>query len=61
MEFLLLQALMLGPFLFVSGILPFRNVNKFQKVLLIFSLPIILIVFIEAVIVRANANWPHRD
>ncbi len=57
LEFLLVQALMLGPFMVLGGLISFKKINNKQKILLIFSLPIILIVFIEAVIVRANANW----
>ena len=57
--FLCAQILMLGPFLFLGNIVNFTNVNinQYQKLMLVFSLPIILIVFIEAVVVRANANW----
>ncbi len=57
LEFLITQLLMLGPFLVVGGILSLTNINNTQKTLLVFSLPIILIVFIEAIVVRANANW----
>lgn len=57
LEFLIIQILMLGPFLVIGGMLNFSKIYNSQKILLIFSLPIILIVFIEAVIVRANANW----
>ena len=57
LEFLFIQVLMLGPFLFFGGLINGAKINNIQKILLIFSLPIILIVFIEAVIVRANANW----
>tara|TARA_Y100000768_G_C23925941_1_gene657522 strand:- start:263 stop:1282 length:1020 start_codon:yes stop_codon:yes gene_type:complete len=57
--FLIIQILMIGPFLFFANIINFKNVkiNSNKKILLIFSLPVFLIVFIEAVIVRANANW----
>ena len=57
--FLFIQILMIGPFLFLGSILNFKefNNNKYHKILLTFSLPVLLIVFIEAVIVRANANW----
>tara|TARA_Y100001970_G_C14191239_1_gene835514 strand:+ start:584 stop:1975 length:1392 start_codon:yes stop_codon:yes gene_type:complete len=57
--FLFVQILMIGPFLFLGGIIGFKklSLNKNDKFLLIFSLPILLIVFIEAIIVRANANW----
>ena len=57
LEFVFIQALMLGPFLVFGGALSLIKINKLQKILLIFSLPIIIIVFVEAVIVRANANW----
>ncbi len=58
-EFLFTQALMLGPLIILGFI---TNYKKFklednQKFLLIFSVPILLLVFIEAIIVRANANW----
>ncbi len=58
-EFLAIQALMIGPFLFVSGMLGLKKIkiNNSQKFLLIFSLPIFIIVVLEAVMVRANANW----
>ena len=57
--FLGIQILMIGPMLFLTNILNYNKI-KFDnngKFLLIFSIPILLIVFIEAVIVRANANW----
>ncbi len=57
LEFLFIQGLMLGPFLVFGGAFSLLKINKLQKILLVFSLPIIIIVFIEAVIVRANANW----
>tara|TARA_B100001769_G_scaffold234624_1_gene198593 strand:- start:519 stop:1904 length:1386 start_codon:yes stop_codon:yes gene_type:complete len=57
LEFLLIQVLMLGPFIVLGGLISFNKINYKQKIFLIFSLPIILIVLIEAVIVRANANW----
>ena len=56
-EFLIIQVLMLGPFMVLGRFIGFKNKKDFQNLLLIFSLPIILIVFTEAVIVRANANW----
>ncbi len=58
-EFVCIQILMLGPLLFIGGILNYRNtvLDEKQKFLLIFSLPIFIIVLIEAIIVRANANW----
>ncbi len=57
LEFLLIQILMLGPFLVLAGFISFNKINNIQKILLIFSLPIIIIVTMEAVFVRANANW----
>ena len=57
LEFLLLQLFMIGPILFLGGVIHILRVNYTQKLLLVFSLPIIFIVFLEAVIVRANANW----
>lgn len=58
-EFICIQILMLGPLLFIGGILNYKNVvlDEKQKLLLIFSLPIFFIVLVEAIIVRANANW----
>ena len=57
LEFLLTQAFMLGPFMVLGGLVSFTKIEDKQKILLVFSLPIILIVLIEAVFVRANANW----
>ena len=57
LEFLLIQILMLGPFMFLGGLFGFNKWNYIQKIFLIFSIPIILIVLIEAILVRANANW----
>ncbi len=57
LEFLLIQVLMLGPFIVLGGLFGFNKWNYIQKIFLIFSIPIILIVLIEAIIVRANANW----
>ncbi len=57
LEFFVIQICMLGPLLVFGGVISFSKINNIQKTLLIFSLPIILIVFIEAIIVRANANW----
>ena len=57
LEFLLIQVLMLGPFIVLGGLFGFNKWDHIQKIFLIFSVPIILIVFIEAIIVRANANW----
>jgi len=57
LEFLLIQVLMLGPFMVLGGLFGFNKRNYIQKIFLIFSIPIILIVLVEAIIVRANANW----
>ncbi len=57
LEFLLIQVLMLGPFIVLGGLFGFYKWNYIQKIYLIFSIPIILIVLIEAIIVRSNANW----
>ena len=57
LEFLLIQVLMLGPFMVLGGIFGFNKWNYIQKIFLIFSMPIIFIVLVEAIIVRANANW----
>ena len=58
-EFLIIQIVMLGPFLFVAFLINYNNLKSdFQnKFLLCFSIPIILIVFSESILVRANANW----
>ena len=57
--FLLIQLLMLGPFLFIGFLINIKNFKiDFENIyLLSFSIPIIIIVFIESVFVRANANW----
>ena len=57
LEFLLIQFLMLGPFIVLGGLFGFYKWNYIQKIYLIFSIPIILIILVEAIIVRANANW----
>ncbi len=57
LEFLLIQVLMLGPFIVLGGLFGLNKWNYIQKIFLIFSIPIILIVLVEAIIVRANANW----
>ncbi|MDC0037835.1 glycosyltransferase family 39 protein [Alphaproteobacteria bacterium] len=58
-EFLLLQTLMLGPLLFIIFIFIIKKITfSFQtKFLLSFSFPIFLIVLLESILVRANANW----
>lgn len=59
LEFLLVQLLMIGPFLFFIFCINFKNfkIDATQKFLLVFSVPIFIIVLLEAIIVRANANW----
>ena len=59
LSFLLTQIIMIGPLLFVGNVINYKRINldSDKKFLLFFSIPIFLIVFIEAVIVRANANW----
>ncbi|MDA9748716.1 glycosyltransferase family 39 protein [Pelagibacteraceae bacterium] len=57
LEFLSIQVLMLGPFMLLGGLFRFNKWRYIQKIFLIFSIPIILIVLAEAIIVRANANW----
>ncbi|MDC2979170.1 glycosyltransferase family 39 protein [Pelagibacteraceae bacterium] len=57
LEFLFIQVLMLGPFIVLGGFFGFNKWNYIQKIFLIFSIPVILVVLVEAVIVRANANW----
>ncbi len=58
-EFLFIQTLMIGPIVFFGMVFNYKQlkINKENKFLLTFSIPIMLIVVIEAVIVRANANW----
>ena len=59
LEFLLSQSVMVGPLLFFSFIFYLKK-TKFifqTKFLLVFSLPVFCIIFIESVLVRANANW----
>ena len=50
---------MLGPLIILGVIVNYRKfkLEGNQKFLLIFSVPILLLVFFEAIIVRANANW----
>jgi len=59
LEFIFIQAIMVGPFLFLFFIFSFNKLKiSFEsKFLLSFSLPVLFIVFIESVLVRANANW----
>jgi len=58
-EFLLIQVLMVGAVLFFGTLHNIKKVRPDAKniFLLCFSIPIILIVFLESIIVRANANW----
>ena len=58
-EFILSQILMLSPFLFIIFIFITKKITfNFQtKFLLSFSIPIFLIVLLESILVRANANW----
>ena len=58
-NFLLSQIAMLGPLLIFFFIVQLKKIEvNFQtKFLLSFSLPVFFIVFIESVLVRANANW----
>ena len=58
-EFFIIQGIMLGPILFVVFFFFIKKIKfNFQtKFLLTFSLPVFLIVFIESILVRANANW----
>ena len=59
LEFLLIQAVMLGPLLFIFFVFTSSKIKlNFQtRFLLCFSLPVFLIILIESVLVRANANW----
>ena len=58
-EFILSQGIMIGPLLFIFFLISLNKIksNFETKFLLSFSLPILLIVFGESVLVRANANW----
>jgi|TARA_B100001964_G_scaffold116225_1_gene129526 4-amino-4-deoxy-L-arabinose transferase-like glycosyltransferase len=54
------QILMVGPLIFLFFIFGFvKNlINDFNtRFLLIFSLPVFIIILIESILVRANANW----
>tara|TARA_Y100001970_G_scaffold294292_1_gene449906 strand:+ start:7817 stop:9202 length:1386 start_codon:yes stop_codon:yes gene_type:complete len=57
--FLIAQILMIGPVLFVSFFFFFKffSLDYENKLLLIFSLPVVVIVLIESFLVKANANW----
>ena len=59
LEFIAAQFLMLGPISLLLFLVFFKK-NKLTfetKFLLSFSLPIFLIIFVESILVRANANW----
>ena len=58
-EFVLIQGLMLGPIVFLTFFVFFKKIvfNFQTKFLLVFSLPTFVIVLIESILVRANANW----
>jgi len=57
--FLTIQIIMVGPLLFVGMLYNLKKISfdKENVFLLCFSIPIIFIVFLESVLVRANANW----
>jgi len=57
--FLILQILMIGPILFIGTAINIKKTIYDTKniFLLSFSIPVVIIVFFESVIVRANANW----
>jgi len=60
LKFIGSQVVMIGPLIFLFFIVGFKKniVMDFNtKFLLIFSLPIFLIIFVESILVRANANW----
>ena len=58
-EFVLVQALMLGPILFIFFFLTYKKIRlTFEtKFLLTFCVPVLTIIMIESILVRANANW----
>ena len=57
--FLILQILMIGPILFIGAILNIKKIIYDTKniFLLSYSVPIVIIVLVESILVRANANW----
>ena len=59
LTFLILQILMIGPILFIGAALNIKKIIYDHKsiFLLSYSIPIIIIVFVEGIMVRANANW----
>ena len=59
-EFIVSQIFMIGPIVFLFFIFGFNKyiANDFNtRFLLVFSVPIFIIILIESVLVRANANW----
>ena len=60
LKFIGSQIIMIGPLIFLFFIFVFvKNlINDFNtRFLLIFSLPVFIIILIESILVRANANW----
>ena len=60
LEFVISQILMIGPIVVVGYFFTLSKNFKLDfntKFLLIFSLPVFLIILIESLLVRANANW----
>ena len=60
LKFLVSQILMIGPLIFFGFVFWGYGVFNFgfnEKFLVIFSLPTFLIVLLESILVRANANW----
>ncbi len=59
LKFLGSQIIMVGPLLFLSFVflIKYFRLDFANKFLLLFSLPILIVVLIESLLVRANANW----
>tara|TARA_B100000700_G_C14890920_1_gene782692 strand:- start:376 stop:1134 length:759 start_codon:yes stop_codon:yes gene_type:complete len=60
LEFIVSQIIMIGPVLFFAGfilILKGVKIDKNIKLLLCFSLPVLLLIIIQSFLVKANANW----
>lgn len=59
MEFLLIQSIMVGPILFFGFLFSIKKINLDSEniFLLCFSIPVFIIVLVESILVRANANW----
>ena len=57
--FLATQVLMIGPILFFGFLINIKKISfdKNNLFLLCFSLPVVFIVLVESILVRANANW----